>query len=260
MYVEIDSESLMTYTPPTEVFAELRFFVYNKKANKYFTIQDVGVKPFSALKTRWGLQQVLPCVTFNNPNNGYIFEGGQCEFGVDVIVAPSLTNWEVLSFTKKHSDPVFSWTIKSFSDLKEDVQISNSFPMGGIEWFLELYPKGDFSADGKWLSIYLDLADDDEPEADEKIFVQASFRVLDPLGSNHTEVQFATWYTEETQSSGWSEFLSLAELQKVYLDKEDTLKVEVEFRVVSSTKYSSTEADPVEEEEWVQLTPKKYID
>ena len=33
MYVEIDSKIT------TEVFAELRFFVYNKKENKYFTIQ-----------------------------------------------------------------------------------------------------------------------------------------------------------------------------------------------------------------------------
>ena len=39
MYVEIDSKSLMVFTPPTEIFAELRFFVYNKKENKYFTIQ-----------------------------------------------------------------------------------------------------------------------------------------------------------------------------------------------------------------------------
>ena len=65
MYVEIDSESLMLFTSPTEIFAEVRFFVYNKKENKYFTIQgklhlmlslsDVGVKPFSELKTRWGV-------------------------------------------------------------------------------------------------------------------------------------------------------------------------------------------------------------
>ncbi|KAG2253212.1 hypothetical protein Bca52824_083348 [Brassica carinata] len=254
MYVEIDSESLMLFTPPTEIFAELRFFVYNKKENKYFTIQDVGVKPFSELKTRWGLQQVLPRVTFNNPDNGYIFEGGQCEFGVDVIVAPSLTNWEVLSFTKKYFDPKFSWTIKDFSELKEDVQKSNSFPRGGKEWVLALYPKGALGADGKWLSIFLCLADSDKPEADEKIFVQARFRVLNPLGSYHFEYPLETWYTEQTPAWGWAQFLPLAELPKVYLDKEDALKVEIEFKVVSATKYSFTEADPPEKD-WVQLTP-----
>ncbi|CAN7086729.1 unnamed protein product [Brassica oleracea var. botrytis] len=151
MYVEIESESLMVLTPPTEVFAEIRFFVYNKKENKYLTIQ--------------GLQQIIPCDTFSNPENGYIFEGGQCEFGVDVIVSLPLTNWEVLSYTEKFSDSKFSWAIKNFSELKENVQISKSFSMGGNKWFLKLYPKGDNRADGKCLSIFLCLADCDKPKA-----------------------------------------------------------------------------------------------
>ncbi|CAH8364386.1 unnamed protein product [Eruca vesicaria subsp. sativa] len=239
MYVEIDSESLMVFTPPTEIFAELRFFVYNKKENKYFTIQDVEVKRFNALKTVWGLQQIIECVTFNNPDNGYIFEGGQCEFGVDVIVAPPLTNWEILSFTEKHSDPKFSWAIKNFSTLKENVMTSDIFQWeernGGV---LKLYPKGDSRVDGKWLSIFLYLADCDKPKADEKIFVQANIRVLYPLESNHKKVPIDDWYTEQTPAWGWARFLSLDELRKVYLDKQDELKVEVEFKVVSATKYS----------------------
>ncbi|KAJ0256268.1 TRAF-like family protein [Hirschfeldia incana] len=238
MYVEIDSKSLMVFTPPTEVFAELRFFVYNKKENKYFTIQDVEVKRFNALKTVWGLQQVLPCDTFNNPDNGYIFEGGQCEFGVDVIISPPLTNWEILSFTEEYSDPTFSCAIKNFSQFKENVDTSKSFSMGGKKWVLKLYPKGDTRADGKYLSFYLYLDDCDKPKADEKIFVQANFRVLDPLGSNHFKRKLEKWYTEQHPAWGWPEFLSKAELQKAYLDKQDTLKVEIEFTVVSATKYS----------------------
>ena len=38
MYVEIDSKSLKS-EQQCEVFAELIFFVYNKKENKYFTVQ-----------------------------------------------------------------------------------------------------------------------------------------------------------------------------------------------------------------------------
>jgi len=44
MYVEIESTSLMESTPPTEAFAELRFYVYNKKENKYFTIQGAALQ------------------------------------------------------------------------------------------------------------------------------------------------------------------------------------------------------------------------
>lgn len=136
--------------------------------------------------------------------------------------------------------------------------------------FLKLYPKGDSRADGKCLSIFLCLADCDKPKPDEKIFVQANFRVLDPRGSNHfqrqciiqnysyiiifsifllTKQQFCRlrffsllavnyWYNEQHLGGGWIQFLSLPELRKVYFDKEDTLKVEIEFKAVSATKYS----------------------
>ncbi|VVA94627.1 unnamed protein product [Arabis nemorensis] len=236
MYVEIDSKSLMIFTPPTEVFPELRFFVYNKKQNKYLMIQDVEVKRFNALKTVWGLQQVLAFDTFKNPENGYIFEGDQCEFGVDVIVASPVTNWEILSFNEKLPDPKFSWTLKNFSELKENVYTSNIF----FDWRKEmLYPKGDSRADAKWLSIFLYLAPSETPKADEKFFVQGPVRVLNPLGSNHSARQLNDWHTESNSGWGWSKFLSLVELRKVYLDKEDALNLEVEFEVVSATKYST---------------------
>ncbi|KAF2594998.1 hypothetical protein F2Q70_00044776, partial [Brassica cretica] len=202
MYVEIESESLMVLTPPTEVFAEIRFFVYNKKENKYLTIQDIEVKRFNALKTVGG-SVTLKTVTSSREVN-------------------------------------FSSAIKNFSELKENVQISKSFSMGGNKWFLKLYPKGDNRADGKCLSIFLCLADCDKPKADEKIFVQANFRVLDPRGSNHFQRQFNYWHNEKTLGGGWVQFLSLPELRKVYLDKEDALKVEIAFEAVSATKYSPT--------------------
>ncbi|XP_033130268.1 uncharacterized protein LOC103831369 [Brassica rapa] len=233
MYVEIDSKIT------TEVFAELRFFVYNKKENKYFTIQDLEVRRFNALKTVWGLQQFLPLDTFNDLKNGYIFEGGHCEFGVDVIVASPLTNWEILSFDEKLSKPKFSWAVRKFSDLNVNNLTSDIFSMGGRKWVLRLYPKGDAIADGKWLSIYLEMAPSDTLKEDEKIFVQANLRVLDPLGSNHIQLQMNVWFEVQNASWGWYNFMSLAELRKTYLDnKEHAVNVEIEFEVVSATNYS----------------------
>ncbi|XP_010512015.1 PREDICTED: uncharacterized protein LOC104788034 [Camelina sativa] len=221
MYVEIDSTSLVS-TPPTEVFAKLRFFIYNKKINKYFTIHDVEVKRFNALKLVWGL-----------------LKGGQCEFGVDVIVPPPLTNWEIVSFDEKLlSYPKFSWTVKNFSELKEENYTSNSFSMGATKWVLKMFPKGDSRADGKYLSIFLHLADTETLKPDEKIFTQAHVRILNPLGSNHVAGQLIYWHEKSNFGWGWYKFLSLANLRKTYLDKEDALKVEVEFEVVSATKYS----------------------
>jgi len=78
---------------------------------------DVEVKRFNALRTVWGLSQVLSLETFNDPENGYTFEGEQCEFGVDVMVASPITKWEVVSFDEKLNILKFSWSVKDFSVL-----------------------------------------------------------------------------------------------------------------------------------------------
>ncbi|CAH8263510.1 unnamed protein product [Arabidopsis lyrata] len=222
MYVEIDGESLMS-TPPSEVFADVRFFVFNKNENKYFTIQDVESKPFNSLRPVWGLPQVLQFVTFNDPKNGYIFGGDQCEFGVDVIVAPPPTKWETISFDAKLINPKFSWTIKNFSEL---------------EYAIMLYPQGQTKQDGKWLSIYLFSAESESLAEDEKIFAQGHIRILDPVGLNNFSRELMDWHVKSNTGWGWDQFLSIAELRKTYLDEDGTLNVEIEFEVVSKTTYS----------------------
>ncbi|KAG5380679.1 hypothetical protein IGI04_028521, partial [Brassica rapa subsp. trilocularis] len=89
------SDYSLSFSLPTFVFQLAITFIF----------LDLEVRRFNALKTVWGLQQFLPLDTFNDLKNGYIFEGGHCEFGVDVIVASPLTNWEILSFDEKLSKP-----------------------------------------------------------------------------------------------------------------------------------------------------------
>ncbi|KAG7572152.1 MATH/TRAF domain [Arabidopsis suecica] len=236
MYVEIDGKSLMS-TPPSEVFADVRFFVFNKNEKKYFTIQDVESKPFNSLRPVWGLPQVLQFITFNDPKNGYIFGGDQCEFGVDVIVAPPPTKWESISFDAKLINPKFSWTIKNFSEL-EYVYTSNSFAMGESNWAMMLYPQGQTKRDGKWLSIYMFSAESESLAEDEKIFAQGHIRILDPVGLNNFSSELMDWHVKSNTGWGWDQFVSTAELRKTYLDEDGTLNVEIEFEVVSTTEYS----------------------
>jgi len=82
----------------------------------------------------WGLSQVLSLETFNDLENGYTFEGEQCEFGVDVMVASPITKWEVVSFDEKLDILKFSWSVKDFSVLKEEFYVSERFSMGGRLW------------------------------------------------------------------------------------------------------------------------------
>ncbi|CAL9221828.1 unnamed protein product [Arabidopsis halleri] len=221
MYVEIDSTNLLS-TPLTDVVAYLIFFVYNKKTDKYFTIRDTEVKRFNALRTVWGLSQ-----------------GDQCEFGVDVLVAPSLTKWEVVSFNKKISNPKFSWTLKKFKELKEDFYESDKFLVGGRQWFLKVYPKGDARARDKSLSIFLKLSGSETLNAEEKIYTRIHVRLLDPLRStHHTAGKLNYWYTKQNTGYGWDKFAPLDKLRAEYLDNEGSLNIEIEFEVVSSTKYS----------------------
>ncbi|CAA7030240.1 unnamed protein product [Microthlaspi erraticum] len=148
---------------------------------------DTEVKRFNALRKVWGSSRVLPLETFNDPKNGYIFEGNQCEFGVDVLVAPTLAKWEAVSFDQQSPNFKFSWTLKKFVELKENFYTSDEFSIGGREWTLRLYPKSD-STERKWLSIFLMLADSEELNADEKIYVLARISLIDSHGESHNVV------------------------------------------------------------------------
>ncbi|EFH59633.1 predicted protein [Arabidopsis lyrata subsp. lyrata] len=44
--------------------------------------KDVEGNQFNALRPVWGFSQVIPLDTFNDPENGYVFDGDQCEFGI----------------------------------------------------------------------------------------------------------------------------------------------------------------------------------
>lgn len=123
------SDYALSFSLPTFVFQLAITFIF----------LDLEVRRFNALKTVWGLQQFLPLDTFNDLKNGYIFEGGHCEFGVDVIVASPLTNWEILSFDEKLSKPKFSWAVRKFSDLNVNSLTSDIFSMGGRKWWVYIY-------------------------------------------------------------------------------------------------------------------------
>ncbi|CAH2053053.1 unnamed protein product [Thlaspi arvense] len=231
MYVEIDGV--------IEVSAYLTFFVYNKKANKYFCIEDTEVRRFNAFKKVWGCSQMLPVEIFNDPKNGYIFEGDQCEFGVDVILDSPLTNWEVVSFNKKLNVPKFSWSVKHFTMLRDNLYTTNRFSVGGKTWVLKLYPKCFSTSDNKWLSIFLHLAADNERFiADERIYTLGHLRVLDPCGSDHITEKFICWHDASNSGCGNDKIVSMTKLREAYLDEEDTLSLEIEFDVVSTTNYS----------------------
>ncbi|KAH0874991.1 hypothetical protein HID58_072353 [Brassica napus] len=168
MYVEIDSKKKKNKV------------LYCSSVSMHLKRCGVVAKRNFVAKTVWGLGQVLSYDTFNSSGNGYIFEGDQCEFGVNVIVSPPPTNWEILSFDDKIPHPKYLWTVEKFSELK--------FLIPSIYGLSRSSP------------------DSHAPKADEKIFMQGHVRLLDPLGSNHYWArQLYDWHIESNTGWGWDQ-------------------------------------------------------
>ncbi|EOA28722.1 hypothetical protein CARUB_v10024951mg [Capsella rubella] len=188
MYVKLDSTSLSSKPSTDEVFADF-------------------------------------CI-FKDPENGYVNQD-QCEFGVDVIVAPPPTNWEIISFNNNLHYPKFSWNDQNFSEMKDYRHKSPRFTIEGRQWVIDLYPKAILTRDeSKWISIFLSLDESETIEEDEQIFKQAVIRILDPRG---------LIACKDSSSWGYARFVSMDDLRKTYLDMDGALNIEVEFGVVSTT-------------------------
>ena len=162
LYAAIDNSTL---APHEEVYVDLRFYVFNKKEKKYFTIQgfftnnffvnltrkmllcalicikimffvteDTDVWRYNIFKTMWGFSQVLPGYTFKSPYNGYLYDGDHCEFGVDVTIPTVFQTSELFTVANNFKTPTFTWRLLKFSTLLGDTYFSDVFSIGGRRW------------------------------------------------------------------------------------------------------------------------------
>ncbi|XP_020869138.1 probable inactive serine/threonine-protein kinase fnkC isoform X2 [Arabidopsis lyrata subsp. lyrata] len=241
LYVAIDNSTLVA--AHQEVYADLRFYIFNKNERKYFTIQDTDVWKFNVFKTMWGFSQVLSIDTFKDPKNGYLYDGDHCEFGVDVTIPSLYKISELFTVTENFHNPRFTWSIRGFSMLLKDSYLSDVFSIGGRNWNIQVYPNGDAAVEGKALSMFLNLDANEKFSPYEKIYVRAKLRILNQLQFNNVEKQLDVWYNGPGYSgfSGWgyNDFISLSDLKdssKGFV-VNDVLMAQVEMEAISSTKY-----------------------
>ncbi|WZY82702.1 hypothetical protein YC2023_029086 [Brassica napus] len=200
LYVAIDKSSLDA-SAHQEVYADLRFYIFNRNQRKYFTIQDTDVFRFNAFNTMWGFSQVLPLDTFKDLKNGYLYDGDHSEFGVDVTVPKPFEKSELLSF-----------------------RINSS---------------GSGSGSGKAVSLFFHLLANQRTGAYEAVYVLAKFQVLNQLKLGNIQMELENWYGITSFGWGFSEFVSFDDLRdssKGFL-VDDTLMVQVELEAISTTKY-----------------------
>ncbi|KAJ4886983.1 TRAF-like family protein [Raphanus sativus] len=241
LYVAIDKSTFVF--PLLEVQADLRFYVFNKKENKYFTMQDTNVFPFSAANPMWGFPRALPLTTFTNLKNGYLYDIDHCEFSVDVIIPPRYEiTMEHFSIAKSFPNPKFTWFIHGFSTLPDDY-LSEDFIIGGKTWNLRVFRNGVGAQEGKALSVYLYLSQQEllKVKPYEKVYARAKLRVPNQRQSNNDVVgQLDNWFSPQITGWGFDAFVPLSNLRDTSkgLVVHDMLIVQVEMEAISSTKYS----------------------
>ncbi|CAN7011532.1 unnamed protein product [Brassica rapa subsp. trilocularis] len=241
LYLAIDNSTLVS--SHQEVFADLRFYVFKRTERNFFTVQDTDVWRYNIFKTMWGFPRVLPLDTFRNPSNGYLFNGDNCEFGVDVTVHSPFESSELFTVARNFPNPRFTWTIQRFSTLVGDTHLSNTFSVGGRNWNIQVNPRGRSTGAGRAMSMYLILNANEKVRPNEKIYVRARLRVINQrifsLLWTTIERPIDHWFTTPGLGWGYDEFISLDDLRdfwKGYV-MGDVLIVEVEMEAISSTKY-----------------------
>ncbi|CAH8355522.1 unnamed protein product [Eruca vesicaria subsp. sativa] len=241
LYVAIDKSTFVF--PLLEVQADIRFYVFNKKENKHFTIQDTNVFAFTAANPMWGFPRVLPLTTFTNLKNGYLYDIDHCEFSVDVIMLPIYVNvFEYFSIAKSFPNPKFTWFIHGFSTIPNDY-LSEDFIIGDKSWNIRVFRNGVGAQEGKALSVYLYLSQQELLKAKpyEKVYARAKLRVPNQRQSNNDVVgQLDNWFSPQTTGWGFDAFVPLSNLRDTSkgLVVRDMLIVQVEMEAISSTAVS----------------------
>ncbi|KAF2546273.1 hypothetical protein F2Q70_00022061, partial [Brassica cretica] len=240
-YVAIDPSGLVGEN--REVYADLRFLVYSKSKDQYWTSMDTEIRHFHQFRTTWGSPNFIQAKQFKAKDKEYIFDDDQCVFGVDISVYPYFNQWEILSIDKTVYGPN-SWKLMKFSTLTRDFYISDDFSVGGKNWALKVYPNGNGTGEGNSLSLYVILSENQILKTYEKVYVRAKLRVLDQKQSKHLQKPILSWFDTPGEGFGFEQFVSFTDLQnpaKGFI-VDDSLTVQVQFEATSSTNYYSANA------------------
>ncbi|KFK41803.1 hypothetical protein AALP_AA2G174000 [Arabis alpina] len=227
LYVKLDNSTFID-NPGGEVYAEITFLTYKSTIDKYHILKETDAQRFHLFKQQFGQLNFLEIAYYQNAAHGFIFDGGQSVFGVDILVTPPFKQWEVASYEKNIQDPVYTWKLTKFSIRNLDSYTSDTFSSGGRNWKLKVYPNGTSSAAGNSLSLYLVSA------SGEKGYVQAKLRVI---GTTKVEKQVEGYPDAKENGWGLEKYMPLADLKDTSRGflAGDALKVEVEILSFSKT-------------------------
>ncbi|XP_048335419.2 MATH domain and coiled-coil domain-containing protein At3g58370 isoform X1 [Ziziphus jujuba] len=234
-------EETDTYPHGWEVLVDLKLFVFDQILDKYLTIQDAdgAFRRFNEMNTEWGFGQLISEEIFNNSSNGYLVNDS-CLFGAEVCVINHTHTWESLSMVKKPLNGTFTWKLENFSTLNKTSYVSPTFSVGERNWFLTVYPKGNGTANGVSLSIFLECED---IPANRAIYADYILRILGTLKRKKEHSSDKHWFSASSKNWGFVSFISLKELNNASngFIVNDTITIEVEILVLSEIKVFRSE-------------------
>ncbi|XP_010503230.1 PREDICTED: uncharacterized protein LOC104780431 [Camelina sativa] len=222
VYTKIDTSIFVTN--PQDVYAEIKFFVYDGFKRVYSTHQESEPVRFDKVKSEWGIPFFLGTGCFIE--GLYLYDGGKCEVGIDILVDQRYQR-ELFSYDENVINPVFTWNITNFSTLYHHSYTSNTFSSGDRNWVLKVYPNGYGVGKDRYLSLYL-LSVNNEVN-----YVEGTLRVLNQITSGNVVKQVEGWPNAAENGWGFQEFISLADLQVQGFVVNDLLQVQVEITAFS---------------------------
>ncbi|KAF8053894.1 hypothetical protein N665_1364s0003 [Sinapis alba] len=228
LYVKIDNSSFIENQ--NEVYAWIKFITYKSTTDTYHELHVTDAQRFHLFKQEYGMLNFLEIAYYKDPGSGFVFNGGQSVFGVDIVVSNPST-WEDVSYEENIRDPVVYWGIPNFTIGDHVSYTSDTFSSGGKNWVLKLYPNGVGSAMGNSLSLYLLSA------SNEKGYVKAKFRVIDQIRSNNVEKQVEGWPNAKENGWGVDKLIPFADVKdpsRGFL-VNDIIKFEVEIMAFTRT-------------------------
>ena len=159
--------------------------------------------------------------------------------------------------TTSSTEGTCTWTIPNFSKLKVGWwgrKFSGTFSIGGHEWKLRLYPKGDTYKKDKSASLYLHLAaDPDKLPQGWELAADCSFSVIcqhDPSKSHTKKDSMNTEFRSKYMNWGYANLISLEDLRdpkRGYL-VNDTAIIQAKIKVSKPVGEQTSSKDTVKDE------------
>ncbi|GAB2267616.1 hypothetical protein Dimus_002598 [Dionaea muscipula] len=208
------------------VHASFKFFIFDKERETYITIQDARERRFDAAHLEWGIAKALPVAAFNDDKNALLVNDS-CTFGAEVYIISNTATVARLSVMEKLTFRSYTWALYDFSKLRTDTY-SDNFSIEGRSWKLRLYPRGNATGQGRFLSVYLYLDDRTDLTGGRKLYVECEISIKDQLTGNDSKRTVGFWFDSTKDYQGFNDFLSLPDLNsplKGY-KQNDTLIIE----------------------------------